>query len=186
MQKIHYVQIRDAQIPCLITEEKIYVAVKSIAEAIGLDARSALRGVKNDEVLSKVRTDQYVPDGKFGGQNVMCLPIEYVNGWLFSIDDKKVKPEIRENLLDYKRECYKVLFDYFYGKSKNIEKNLEQLHSLKKRSAEIDKQIDVLKKEQKQIIRAIENLDKDNFLQLGLKLSFDNERPLLEKGGQNG
>ncbi|WP_336368925.1 phage antirepressor N-terminal domain-containing protein, partial [Avibacterium paragallinarum] len=46
-------------------------------------------------------------------QQTLCLPIQYLNGWLFGIDVKRVKPEIRETLITYKRECYQALFDYW-------------------------------------------------------------------------
>lgn len=42
-----------------------------------------------------------------------CLPIEYLNGWLFGVDAKRVKPEIRERLLQYQDECFKVLNAHF-------------------------------------------------------------------------
>ncbi|OPC86634.1 hypothetical protein BTV54_06205 [Pasteurella multocida subsp. multocida] len=41
------------------------------------------------------------------------LPIDYLNGWLFGIDVKRVKPEIRDLLITYKKECYKALSDYW-------------------------------------------------------------------------
>ncbi|MEE6066767.1 phage antirepressor N-terminal domain-containing protein, partial [Avibacterium paragallinarum] len=40
---------------------------------------------------------------------------------LFGIDVKRVKPEIRETLITYKRECYQALFDYWNkGKSEKV------------------------------------------------------------------
>ena len=50
-------------------------------------------------------------DGK--EYQMLCLPIEYLNGWLFGIDVKRVKPEIRDLLITYKKECYKALADYW-------------------------------------------------------------------------
>jgi hypothetical protein len=40
---------------------------------------------------------------------MLCLPLEFINGWLFGINASRVKEEIRENLIRYQRECYKVL-----------------------------------------------------------------------------
>jgi hypothetical protein len=48
-----------------------------------------------------------------GNQETLCLPLEYLNGWLFGIDDRRVAPEIREPLILYKREAYAALHDYF-------------------------------------------------------------------------
>lgn len=52
-------------------------------------------------------------------QETFCLKVDLLNGWLFSINDKLLKkPEVREKVLQYKRECYEVLHDYFSGKKK--------------------------------------------------------------------
>ena len=45
-----------------------------------------------------------------------CLSLEMINGWLFGIDASRVKPEIRETVLAYQRECYAVLYNYWHGK----------------------------------------------------------------------
>jgi ferritin-like metal-binding protein YciE len=49
------------------------------------------------------------------GQEVqsLCLPLDYLNGWLFGINATRVKPEIKERLIQYQRECYKVLAEAF-------------------------------------------------------------------------
>ena len=51
-------------------------------------------------------------DGK--NREMVCLPIEYLNGWLFGIDVNRCKPEIRETLIKYKKECYQALHDYWF------------------------------------------------------------------------
>lgn len=44
---------------------------------------------------------------------MLCLPIQYLNGWLFGVDTNRVKAEIKETLITYKKECYQTLFDYW-------------------------------------------------------------------------
>jgi hypothetical protein len=40
-----------------------------------------------------------------------------LNGWLFGVDSNRVKPELKERVIAYQRECFKVLSDYFgFGK----------------------------------------------------------------------
>ena len=46
---------------------------------------------------------------------MLCLPLDYLNGWLFGINASRVKDDIRERLLRYQRECYRVLADAFLG-----------------------------------------------------------------------
>jgi GNAT superfamily N-acetyltransferase len=42
-----------------------------------------------------------------------CLPLENLNGWLFSIQAARVKPEFRERLRTYQKECFQVLDAYW-------------------------------------------------------------------------
>jgi len=51
-----------------------------------------------------------------GAQETFCLRLDLVHGWLFTIDESRVKDgETRQRVLAYKRECYAVLFRHFYG-----------------------------------------------------------------------
>jgi hypothetical protein len=47
------------------------------------------------------------PDSK--RYRMLCLPLDQLSGWLFTINPHKVKPEIRPKLLLYQRECVKTL-----------------------------------------------------------------------------
>lgn len=91
-----------------------YTAIKPIAENIGLAWNAQFERIQRDDVLnSTVRVIRIVAeDGK--NREMMCLPIDYLNGWLFGIDAKRVKPEIKDALIEYKKECYKVLRDYWH------------------------------------------------------------------------
>ncbi|OOF84441.1 antirepressor [Rodentibacter ratti] len=90
-----------------------YTAMKPICENIGLAWEPQLLRIKRDDVLSStmIITIIVAEDGK--QREMVCLPIDYLNGWLFGIDVKRVKPEIRDTLIMYKKECYKALADYW-------------------------------------------------------------------------
>ena len=90
-----------------------YTAAKPIAENIGLDWRSQRQRILRDDVLSEGVVMITTPS-KGGSQDMLCLPIDYLNGWLFGVDAKRVKPEIKDTLIEYKKECYKVLHDYWH------------------------------------------------------------------------
>ncbi|WP_435931419.1 phage antirepressor N-terminal domain-containing protein [Moraxella bovoculi] len=89
-----------------------YVAMKPICENIGLDWKSQFARIKRDEVLAQGMVIITTPT-KGGLQEMLCLPIHYLNGWLFGVDTNRVKAEIRETLITYKKECYQALFDYW-------------------------------------------------------------------------
>lgn len=92
---------------------KIYVAMKPIVENIGLQWDAQFRRIKRDEVLNEGIAMMAIPSNG-GEQQMICLPIDYLSGWLFGIDGNRVKPEIRTSLIMYKRECYQALHDYWH------------------------------------------------------------------------
>ena len=91
-----------------------YVAMKPICENIGLAWEPQVLRIKRDEVLSQGMIIMITPTNG-GNQNMICLPIEYLNGWLFGIDINRCKPEIRDTLIKYKKECYQALHDYWFN-----------------------------------------------------------------------
>lgn len=101
----------------LITIEKDgihYAAVKPICENIGLDWYSQRKRIERDDVLNstKVIMTLVAEDGR--NREMVCLPIEFLNGWLFGVDANRVNPEIKAPLIQYKMQCYKVLHDYWH------------------------------------------------------------------------
>jgi hypothetical protein len=48
-----------------------------------------------------------------GNPNVLALPLDFLNGWLFGVSANRVNPDIREKLIAYQRECYQVLARHF-------------------------------------------------------------------------
>lgn len=160
--------------------ETIYVAIKPICDAIGLHADSAVRGIKNHPVLGAWHTVQHVMTDKNRAYPHSCLPIEYVNGWLFSIDINKVKPEAQELLIMYQRECYKVLYEHFYGAIKIIKQNINRRFQIVKEIKEVNRQINVLMKKHKDLEKERDAIDKNNYLQMGLQ--FDDVIEIQETG----
>lgn len=97
-----------------VIEETQSIVVKDICEAIGLVYPRQYTKIKSDESfeskLIKVQT-------RGGVQEVFTIPLSKLNGWLFSINPNKVKPEVKQKLIEYKKECFNVLYTHFNGKS---------------------------------------------------------------------
>ena len=91
------------------------VAMRPICEGIGLNWQGQHDRMRRHEVLNSVVrvTRMTAADGK--QYQYVCLPLDYLNGWLFGIDAKRVRPEIRSRLIQYQRECFRVLSDYWTG-----------------------------------------------------------------------
>nr|WP_284675877.1 phage antirepressor N-terminal domain-containing protein [Neisseria subflava] len=69
--------------------------------------------IKRNDILNSAISmmEMVAQDGK--KRQTLCLPLEYLNGWLFGVDARRVKPQIRERLLQYQRECFQVLAAHF-------------------------------------------------------------------------
>lgn len=88
-----------------------YVAMKPIVESIGLDWAS--QTVKLNKDREKYGCCDIAIPSKGGIQNMLCLPLRKLNGWLFSINPARVKASIRGKLVEYQEECFAALHDYW-------------------------------------------------------------------------
>ena len=88
------------------------VAMKPICEAIGLDWKSQYSRIQRNQVLKEGMVVMTTPSAG-GDQETTCLPLDYLNGWLFGVDASRVRPEIRERLVQYQRECFAALAAYW-------------------------------------------------------------------------
>lgn len=94
----------------------VFVAVKPICDAVGLAWNGQLERLKRDAVLAEGMRIIRIPS-QGGRQETVCLPLELMHGWFFTIEDSRIKnPEARARVLLYKRECYAALHGYFAGR----------------------------------------------------------------------
>lgn len=96
-------------------ERRIYVPVRPICDYLGLAWSAQFERIKRDEVLAEsvrfVRVTR--TNSKGGAPDVICLPLDYLPGWMFGVSANRVKPELKERITLYKRECYRRLWDAF-------------------------------------------------------------------------
>lgn len=94
---------------------EVIVAVKPICDNLTIDWSGQFRRIKRDAILAKGIVIMAIPSPG-GVQETICLTLPLVAGWLFGIDDRRIRdPAIREKVLDYKRECHDVLYKHFIG-----------------------------------------------------------------------
>jgi len=97
------------------------VPIKPICDILGIDMESQRKKIRSDEILGSVAVLK-TATGSDGKQYVMyCLPLEFVFGWLFTINADRVAPEARESVIGYKLECYKALYNHFTLYSRFVE-----------------------------------------------------------------
>lgn len=93
----------------------VYIPLKPICEIIGVAWQSQLEKIKQDEVLSSTITEIVIVANDGKQREMTCLPLEFLNGWLFKLNPSKVAPEVKGIVIKYQRECYKVLAAHFQG-----------------------------------------------------------------------
>ncbi len=104
-----------------------YVAMKPLCENLGLDWRGQYQRMLRDDVLSQGVCMINTPT-KGGEQKLMFLPAEFLNGWLFGVDTSRLKDEaVKQKIIVYKKECFKVLHTYWSKSSTSVEDRLDRL-----------------------------------------------------------
>lgn len=112
----------DDEITVVLVEEEgkqeVYVSLRQLCDLVGVSYQGQIRRVKDDPVLSKKLKGvnvTFTHSGSRGGgeQAANCLPIDYLNGWLFGINSKRVREDVRDRLILYQEKCYQVLAEAF-------------------------------------------------------------------------
>ncbi|MGV8987823.1 MAG: phage antirepressor N-terminal domain-containing protein [Cypionkella sp.] len=116
MGQIITVEFRQDTLFAVERDDGVFVAIKPICDTLGIKWSGQLERIKRDAILAEGIRVMGIPS--VGGvQETVVLKLELINGWLFGIDDSRVKDEeTRQKVLAYKRECYQTLFQHFHGK----------------------------------------------------------------------
>ncbi|RAX32894.1 UNVERIFIED_CONTAM: phage antirepressor Ant [Escherichia coli] len=87
-----------------------YTPMKPIVEGMGMDWASQFTKLK--QRFAKGIVEIAIPS--VGGmQTMICLALRKLNGWLQTISPNKVRPEIRDKVIQYQEECDDVLYEYW-------------------------------------------------------------------------
>lgn len=108
-----------------------FVPVKPICEAIGVDYEGQYLKLREHEILaSTICLSKIVAaDGK--QREMVCLPLEFVYGWIFTINTKNVSKDAHDSVLRYQRECYDALYRHFAGSlRRRVEENEAEIAAL--------------------------------------------------------
>jgi hypothetical protein len=100
----------------------VYVPIRPLCDYLGVAWNAQYERINRDAVLGDMqmsvrvtRTDIEKGSRRPHSSEMLCLPLTYLNGWLFGINANRVKAEVREQLIRYQRECYQVLAEAFQG-----------------------------------------------------------------------
>lgn len=113
---------------------EIYVALRPIVEALGLDWSAQLQRIKRDPVLSEeiktisvVITPTQMPRERGeGAKHYVCLPKQYLSGFLFGINANRVRKELRASVIRWQREAHLFLDAAFTGDAESAMEAMRQ------------------------------------------------------------
>lgn len=86
-----------------------WIAVKSVCEALNVNYNRQYQNIQSDPILGPAFANQQMQVDENQKRKMGCLPEHLIYGWIFSIKSSS------EILIEYKKECYDVLFNYFHG-----------------------------------------------------------------------
>ena len=111
---------------------QIFVPIKPICTAIGIDSEGQRQRIMRHHILSSTAftLKAVAEDGR--EREMLCLPLEYIYGWLFTIDANQVAESRREAVGKYQHECYDVLYRHFTGSLRHqLDANAAEIEQLK-------------------------------------------------------
>ncbi len=108
-----------------------FVPIKPICDAIGVAYQAQHAKLMEHEILAPTVTLSVMvaADGK--QREMVCLPLEFVYGWIFTINTKNVSKEAHDSVLRYQLECYQALYTHFAGSlRRRVEENEAEIKAL--------------------------------------------------------
>lgn len=106
-------RINGANIISVDREGEVFVPIKPICQALGIEAAPQRDKLQSDELFNSVGTIIVSTGADGKSYDMYALPLKFIYGWLATINPGKVAPEAREAVSRYRRECYDVLYEHF-------------------------------------------------------------------------
>lgn len=108
----------DDQITAVLVEDgTVYVPLRPICDLLGVAWSAQRTRIKRDPILSNELTTCVIVTITQGQppqrREMSCLSVDFISGFLFGINANRVKPELREKIIRYQYESYKVLAEAF-------------------------------------------------------------------------
>lgn len=124
-------KINGVDIVTVERDEEIFVPIKPICAALGIEAAPQRDKLQSDEFFNSVGTIIVSTGADGKSYDMYALPLKFIYGWLATINPGKVAPEAREAVTRYRRECYDVLYEHFTGSMRRtIETNNAEIELL--------------------------------------------------------
>ena len=137
--------VRVNNVDIIATSDEQLVAIRPICEALGISVERQRKKIQEDEDLNSVAALRAATGADGKRYEMLCLPVRYIFGWLFTINPANVKPEAQEAVRVYRRSCYDALYHHFFGtQRRQLEQNRAEI-ALLEELAELNQQQQQLK-----------------------------------------
>lgn len=95
------------EVPVFVRDGKNWVALSPICQVLGVASNKQIDRVKKGETI-RYTLCNVVTSG--GPQQLFCIDIDHIGEWIFGINPNKVKPEIKERMILFRRKLQAVLY----------------------------------------------------------------------------
>lgn len=110
---------------------QVFIPVKPVCQAIGIDHPSQVQRIKRHHILGPTMVIITMVAADEKDREMVCLPLEFVYGWLFTIETGLVAESRRQDVETYQRECYEILYRHFAGSlRRRVEENEAEIAAL--------------------------------------------------------
>ncbi|MCO5189475.1 MAG: ORF6C domain-containing protein [Anaerolineae bacterium] len=106
----------DRIIAVRIPSGEVFLPLRHLCGLLGVDWGTQRRRILRDPILSDELRDVVVVTSyqdTTREQSMLCIPLEFLQGFLFGINANRVHESVREPLIQYQRRAYKILHDAF-------------------------------------------------------------------------
>lgn len=93
-------------------DEQIYVSIRQVCDALGLDAAGQRRRIRDHDILSEGVIRGTITTGG-GPQQTSLIRVDYIPLWLSAIRVQSAREDVREKLRRFQREAARVLWEAF-------------------------------------------------------------------------
>jgi len=106
---VKFLEFKGKNLLFLAKNGTTWVALKPVCEVLGVDYVRQFKNVSDDQIFGPALSKQTMQVPGDQTRNMVCLPEHLIYGWIFSLQSKS------PDLVDYKKECYEILFNHFHG-----------------------------------------------------------------------
>lgn len=134
-------KINGVDIVTVERDGEIFVPIKPICEAIGIDVDAQRNKLNSDQFFNSTTAIIAAVAADEKEREMYCIRLRDVYGWLATINPGKVAPEAREAVAVYRRKCYDVLYEHFTGSMRRtIETNNAEIELLQQINSAISEE----------------------------------------------